>query len=40
MKYLGLLALIALTACATVAERTDNNSGVGFDIYGVPAKTN
>jgi len=40
MKYLGLMALIVLTACASVSKRTDNNSGVGFNPYEKPAKTN
>ncbi len=39
MKYLGLAMFIALSACASVSERTDRNDGVGFNNYEVPEPT-
>ena len=40
MKYLGLVLFVALSACASVSERTDRNDGVGFSNYDSPEPTN
>lgn len=35
MKYFYLAVFIALSACASISERTDRNNGSGFDHYQV-----
>jgi hypothetical protein len=40
MKYLGLVLFVALSACASVSERSDSNDGVGFGNYDALAPTN